>query len=227
LKQFKEEIMQLLLVRHAQSANNALPTELRVHDPGLTETGNLQAEHLADWLQTLPLTTLWCSPFRRSLDTTEAIRRRLSITPVVHSELFELGGCYSGYEAIGRKGEAGMGRSELLSNYPAYELDSTITDLGWWRNQPFESAADGAERARRVILWFQSELQQRSGAAAAIIHADFKRLLLQQMLHTNLPVERLGAILNASVTAVRWNGNAWRLDFFNSISHLPYELHTE
>jgi 2,3-bisphosphoglycerate-dependent phosphoglycerate mutase len=56
LKQFKEEIMQLLLVRHAQSANNALPTELRVHDPGLTETGNLQAEHLADWLQTLPLT---------------------------------------------------------------------------------------------------------------------------------------------------------------------------
>ena len=36
--------MELYLIRHAQSQNNALPEEQRVEDPGLTELGNQQAD---------------------------------------------------------------------------------------------------------------------------------------------------------------------------------------
>jgi len=59
-----------------------------------------------------------------------------------------------------------------------------------------------------------------------VIHADFKRLLLKQMLADSSNVEQWGPIFNAAVTALSWEGESWKLDYFNSISHLPYPLHT-
>jgi|688.fasta_scaffold00927_19 2,3-bisphosphoglycerate-dependent phosphoglycerate mutase len=218
--------MRLVLVRHAQSANNALPDHQRVHDPGLTDVGTQQAEQLGDWMQSLPLTALWCSPFKRSLDTTEAIRRRNCLKPFVHIDLHEVGGCYSGYSAVGRKGEAGMGAAELQVYYPDYEIDSRIASDGWWQKRPFETSDLSSQRAVRAILWFKSQLQKSSDFACAVIHADFKRLLLKQMLVDSSNVEQWGPIFNAAVTALRWDGEHWKLDYFNSISHLPYPLHT-
>jgi 2,3-bisphosphoglycerate-dependent phosphoglycerate mutase len=219
--------MRLVLVRHAQSANNALPDHQRVHDPGLTTIGLKQAEQLGQWMASQPITALWCSPFKRSLDTTEAIRHRSKLTPFVHIDLHEIGGCYSGYQAIGRKGEAGMGNTEIAQLYPQYRLDPQITDKGWWSSKPFETETQGEERAGRVIAWFKSQLQTSTDFAVAVIHADFKRMLLKQMLHRGLEVENLGPIFNASATALRWDGTAWKLDYFNSISHLPYVMQTE
>jgi 2,3-bisphosphoglycerate-dependent phosphoglycerate mutase len=226
-KDSRKKTMRLVLVRHAQSANNALPDHQRVHDPGLTDLGLEQAEQLGAWMKSMPITALWCSPFKRSLDTTEAIRRRCSLTPYVHIDLHELGGCYSGYQAIGRQGEAGMGASELRKLYPAYEIDSQITEDGWWFRKPFESQSLCDQRTARVIDWFKSQLKHATDYAVAVIHADFKRLILKQMLSPGLDVENLGPIFNASATALRWDGKAWTLDFFNSISHLPYSLHSE
>lgn len=220
--------MRLILVRHAQSANNALPDHQRVHDPGLTTTGILQAEQLGAWCKTLPITALWCSPFKRSLDTTEAIRQRGTLQkPFIHLELHELGGCYSGYEAIGRRGEAGMGRGELSQLYPQYEVDPRISDQGWWQKRPYETDMEAELRATRVIGWFQSQLQGQEDLAVAVIHADFKRILLKQMLRSRVDVDHLGPIFNASVTALRWEAPLWKMDFYNAISHLPYELHTD
>ena len=85
--------MQLFLIRHAQSQNNALPEEQRVEDPGLTELGHRQAELLADWVPALNLTRLITSPFRRTLLTTEPIRRATSLIPEVRVDLHEQGGC--------------------------------------------------------------------------------------------------------------------------------------
>lgn len=218
--------MRLVLVRHAQSANNALPDHQRVHDPGLTEVGVLQAEQLGDWMASLPLTALWCSPFKRSLDTTEAIRRCNPLKPFVHIDLHEVGGCYSGYSAVGRKGEAGMGTAELRIHYPDYEIDPRIASDGWWQKRPFETSDSSSQRAIRAIDWFKSQLQKSNDFACAVIHADFKRLLLKQMLVDNSNVEQWGPIFNAAVTALRWDGETWKLDYFNSISHLPYPLHT-
>lgn len=219
--------MRLVLVRHAQSANNALPDHQRVHDPGLTAAGLEQAEQLGEWMATQPITALWCSPFKRSLDTTEAIRRRSNLKPFVHIDLHELGGCYSGYQAVGRKGEAGMGNVELSELYPQYAIDPKISNEGWWLKKPFETQDQCDERTSRVIHWFKSQLQKSSDLAVAVIHADFKRLLLKHMLCPRLDVEHLGPIFNASATALRWDGSQWKLDYFNSISHLPYHLQTE
>ena len=62
--------MNLYLIRHGQSENNALDESLRVHDPGLTETGLTQVEYLGKWFSVRPLDVLVTSPFRRALLTT-------------------------------------------------------------------------------------------------------------------------------------------------------------
>jgi len=59
--------MDLYLVRHAQSQNNALPERLRVADPDLTDLGHQQAARLAERVRSLKLTRLLTSPFRRAL----------------------------------------------------------------------------------------------------------------------------------------------------------------
>ena len=89
----------ILLVRHAQSANNALPVHLRVCDPGLTPLGYQQAEATARALTDYPIRTLYCSPFLRSLETTQAVANGTGKNPVIHGDLFEQGGCYSGHVA--------------------------------------------------------------------------------------------------------------------------------
>ncbi len=71
----------ILLIRHAQSANNALPESQRVPDPGLTELGKQQAERLTAICSRYKITELYCSPFRRSLDTTRPISNCTGLVP--------------------------------------------------------------------------------------------------------------------------------------------------
>lgn len=220
--------MRMLLVRHAQSANNAQPTELRVPDPDLTEQGYHQAEFLADWIETLPLTSLWCSPFLRSLQTTEAIRKRLDIQPEIFLDLHEVGGCFSGYEAIGKKGEPGLGAEEIRSRFPKYRLDPQIAATGWWNSRPFETEELGRSRARKMTHWMAQHLHDsEQHLVVAVIHADFKRLLIEAMLGSEVNVVALGPILNTSVSSLRWDGSKWQLDYYNSISHLPFSFLSE
>ena len=96
--------MELYLIRHAQSENNAQPEEQRVEDPALTAMGRRQAGLLADWITSLNLTRLITSPFLRTLETTEAIRQATRLTPEVRVQLHEQGGCYRGYGPDGREG---------------------------------------------------------------------------------------------------------------------------
>ena len=58
--------MDLYLIRHAQSANNAQPESLRVPDPSLTGLGREQAHLLASSVASLGLTRLMTSTSARS-----------------------------------------------------------------------------------------------------------------------------------------------------------------
>ena len=65
--------MQLYLIRHAESENNARPEHLRQSDPPISATGRLQASRLAEWASTLKIDILITSPFLRTLQTTRMI----------------------------------------------------------------------------------------------------------------------------------------------------------
>lgn len=213
----------VLLVRHAQSANNALPEACRVCDPGLTPLGNRQAQSLADQLSLYSIRGLYCSPFLRSLETTRPVATAIGASAIVRSDLFEQGGCYSGHIPGCEKGEPGMGRMELVERYPGWHIDERIGQSGWW-GRPYESREQAAERAKSVRIWLQHEvIDDANSLDVFVIHADFKRLMLLELLGeawSHRHDRQLGSLANTGVTALEFNGGQWVLLSYNSVGHL-------
>ncbi|MCA9192469.1 MAG: histidine phosphatase family protein [Planctomycetales bacterium] len=216
---------QILLMRHAQSANNAQDETLRIPDPGLTELGLRQAQAAADWLGRVKVNYLYCSPFRRSLETMRPIADASSApVRIVHS-IFEQGGCYSGHVSGQRKGEPGLTRTELLAQYPGWSVDETITDAGWW-GQDYESLEKARARASAVARWILGQLVPLSGCHCLVIHADFKRLLIdalrQELLQPPI-METVGDLFNVGITRFDIFQRDGKTVYLNSVTHVPAE----
>jgi 2,3-bisphosphoglycerate-dependent phosphoglycerate mutase len=105
--------MELYLIRHAQSANNAKPESQRIPDPPITDLGHEQARRLARRLSSLGLTRVITSPFLRTLQTAEKIQSETFINPEVRIDLHEEGGCYSGYLPSNIAGQPGLNRCQI------------------------------------------------------------------------------------------------------------------
>src|SRR5215470_6192593 len=79
--------MELLLVRHA------LPTRIEdadgPADPPLSEAGVAQAEHLASYLATEPISAIYVSPMRRAVETAAPLAARLGLEPVIEDGVAE------------------------------------------------------------------------------------------------------------------------------------------
>lgn len=221
---------EIILVRHGQSANNAQAEHLRVPDPGLTGIGSQQAAALAARLASQRVTHLYCSPFLRSLETVRPVAAVTQLTVCVRNDLFELGGCYSGHEEGKQRGEPGMGRAQLLADYPFWEIDELITDSGWW-GRNYETLEQGTQRAARVERWLATEIAAIPGKHVLIIHADFKRLLLEamqsqtQLAGRNANLEEV-PLYNTGVTHCKYSSSGWEIGDFNCTRHLPGEFVT-
>src|SRR6056297_153595 len=200
--------MKLYLIRHAESLNNARPVYERISDPPLTARGRLQAQGLADWLTKLQHDVLITSPFRRTLETTRAFLDQSPRRVHVWHQVFENGGCFEGHEPANHSGAPGLGRTDIRRLAHADEelciVDDTITEDGWW-NQPHR------ETRQSVV---------------AILHADFIRGLVAEMLGPSVSIGRLGPFVNVGVTLLRYQDGQWHLDWLNSISHVPPRLVT-
>lgn len=213
--------MQLYLIRHAQSQNNALPESQRVEDPGITEVGQQQARYLADRVAGLGLTKLFTSPFRRTLQTAGPIHQATALTPEVRSELHEMGGCYRGHTPENITGRPGMSRAEIESEFPGYCVSPEIDGQGWWGSKPRESEALARRRAERLLQQSITEFGETDQRVAFIMHADIKLLLLQQF-----HFEWLDVPYNTSVSAIRITPTECVLEDYNCTRHLPADLVT-
>ena len=213
--------MELYLIRHAQSLNNAKPEAERVEDPGLTEVGHAQAGHLADWIRTLELTRLITSPFRRTLLTAEPLRRATGLTPEVRVTVHEQGGCYRGHVPGRLAGRPGMTRAEIEREFPEFDAGREIDGTGWWKSQPYETRAAAALRAAGVIEHAHREFAGSGERVGVVTHADFKLLLLEHIHGEPLDVPR-----NVSVTKILLTPAKAVLADYNRVDHLPSELVT-
>ena len=108
--------MELYLIRHAQSENNALYAssgsfEGRHIDPTLSKKGQAQANLLARFLargepsvktdeydtfnrRGFDITHIYCSLLRRSIETALAISKTLNLPAVADNDLHEWGGVF-------------------------------------------------------------------------------------------------------------------------------------
>ncbi len=243
--------MQLYLIRHAQSTNNAVtdPKD-RTFDPSLTEIGFRQAEIVADHLAhaTPPegrifsaysknghapaygfgITKLYCSPMRRTLQTVQPISAALGLAPEVWIDIHEHGGVYLDYpDERGIVGFPGMTRAEIAAQFGHYVLPEAITDLGWWNpTNGMESIEASMERAGRVAasLHAQAASQER---IAIVTHGTFAHYLIYAIFDQK-PGRRLFYFHhNTAITRIDfYDDGSLGLHYLNRINHLPLELVT-
>src|SRR5690606_32533259 len=167
--------MELYIIRHGQSANNALRDEReRTFDPQLTEVGRQQAEQLAAFLagsnQREPLYTpltsrptgeerpgfgithLYTSAMHRAMQTAAPVAQALNLKPEIWLDIHEQGGLFL-EEAGKHVGYPGKTRAEILDEFPNYVLPDTITDRGWYDiTHGYEGMYSGAGRAIKVAV---------------------------------------------------------------------------
>lgn len=242
--------MELYIIRHAQSYNNAL-TDIRdrVSDPPLTELGHRQAQAIARHLSQgvnldlsvgasaedthvhqrrgYGITRLYCSAMHRALQTAQPIGQALGLNPEVWIDLHEHGGIYLDHgNERGRVGYPGKSRPEILAEFPNYILPPEVTNNGWWNNG-YEDWPACQGRAIRVAGQLR-DLAQKIGAderVAMVSHGGFINALLKALL-SHLP--------SPDVFYHHYNTATTRLDFrpggridvryLNRIPHLSPEL---
>ena len=215
--------MQLFLIRHAQSQNNALPESQRVSDPGITDLGGQQARALAEHLRDAEIDVLLTSAFRRAMQTMQFIAELRDQPVSIWTDLFEQGGCYSGH--VDLRGAPGMNREEIEMDFPNFAVPDDIGDGGWWNSKPYESWEQATDRAKRIVRRLKNDFGDTDQTVACLSHADFKALLLTEMLGNNHP-QWTGSydLRNTGVTILSFENNQFDVVSLNDTSHLNDSL---
>lgn len=236
----------LLLVRHAQSANNVSNNEARerfrgdaerivleserarLPDPELSPIGQRQVELLAEALAPMlraERTLLVTSPMRRALLTATPVAVRAGLGQerfVCEAELYEVGGCYYGDEA-----RPSMTAAQIEAEFPV--RCRGIAPEGWYagRNGP-ESSSEARRRVDRVITWVEQTLGSGEHDLVVVIgHGDLFTRWLRRWFA--VPAGRSLAFIhgNTGITRLTWErGQGVLLEGINDLRHLPEALHT-
>jgi len=241
--------MQLYIIRHGQSTNNALADQWdRVFDPQLTDLGWRQAQTLAEHLargihpeqkigsseedtgvrtvQGYGITRLFCSAMHRAMQTAQPIGTALKLNPEVWVDIHEVGGIFLQYrderETVGYPGKT---RTEILQEFPNYTLPDKITNQGWWDvnlgKEDWPSCQARAIRAAQQLRrWADSEER-----IAIVSHGGFIDSLVKALTN-QLPGRNLAYHnFNTAMNRIDFLDNE-RIDirYLNRVDHLPQEL---
>jgi broad specificity phosphatase PhoE len=243
--------MELYLIRHGQSTNNALGADItrRTRDAPLTDLGHQQARLVADYLANgthketvimrggenalledrhgFGISRLYCSAMHRALQTAHPISQALGLQPHVWVDIHETGGIYMD-EADGKRvGYPGLTRAEINEQFGGYVLSEDVTDMGWW-NRDYETTAVSQGRAIRVAdqLWQWAAISpdERIGI---VTHGAFMSQLLKALMN-QLPGNRIFYNhYNTAITSVYLNEErSLSLRYLNVVAHLPFEMIT-
>jgi 2,3-bisphosphoglycerate-dependent phosphoglycerate mutase len=227
---------QLWLVRHAQSAGNVandaalasglheLDLAIRDMDVPLSELGERQAAALATWLGGLdePPDVVWCSPYRRALDTARIALDGAGLrVPVVCDERLR----EREFGVLDRLTKAG-----IEARHPDQAAARAFLGKFFHRPPGGESWADVAARVRSLLTDLRLDhARERVMVVAHQAVITVARYVLESMSEEQVLAEDKAAeIANTAVTTYAGDGTAMpSLVSFNVSDHLPDELTTE
>ena len=232
--------MELFIIRHGQSGNNALEdVTKRSKDPLLTEIGEQQAECVGPYLgagQHLDvaekqngrpfLDRLYCSPMIRTLQTARPIGRALGLAPEVWVDIHEQGGVFLDHgDERGVVGYPGQTRSQIQEQFPEYELPEEVGEEGWW-----DKGCEEIQGCHGRAIWVAAALQERIAEDTRIglvSHGGFIDSLLKALSH-QLPGNGLHyAHHNTAITRVDFSPEGRTvIRYMNRVDHLSEELVT-
>jgi 2,3-bisphosphoglycerate-dependent phosphoglycerate mutase len=246
--------MKLYLVRHAESANNAIwhgPDRDggRSPDPELTAVGLRQAaavaEHLASpdgearqqpWVESnqthFGLTHLFCSLMTRSALTASHIAAQNDLELHARWDLFEKGGLYELDAQGAMHGVLGPGRAYFADRFPDMKLPEGLDSAGWW-NRPAEDEAAFIQRVKDVVVDIKAHYAHTEHCVGLVVHGDFIDQFINELTGTpRHPPNYEGAwesawtTHNASISRIDFVEGRQTVVYFNRVDHLPAELLT-
>jgi broad specificity phosphatase PhoE len=229
--------MELYLVRHGQSSNNALTGSQERHcDPPLTAVGERQADLAGQYLKAAPakfphgrehtdegfgLTRLFCSAHRRCLQTATAIGRHTGLTPEIWLDVHEEMGIWlDGEDAL-----PGLTPAEIAADFPGARLPDQINPQGWW-SRPAETEDQWVERAARVARRLRGEMASTQERMAVVTHGGFTNDLLSALVSGGPMKGAAFTTQNTSIARIDFDSNGCQLRYINRVEHLPPELVT-
>jgi 2,3-bisphosphoglycerate-dependent phosphoglycerate mutase len=194
--------MQLYIIRHAQSYNNALWAKTgngngRLSDPHISEIGQQQANLIAQFIaqadkngtlhenhnphnrRGFHFTHLYASLMLRAVQTGHTIAEALNMPLNVWECIHEWGGIYEDDPETGNPvPQAGGNRVYFAGRFPRLILPDTLQEDGWWAYRPYEPREDSIHRARQFI----HELLARHGGTedrvCIVTHGGFTAMLI-------------------------------------------------
>ncbi len=245
--------MEVYLIRHGQSVNNALMEDQteRVQDPPLTAVGEQQAELTAQFLAHHPslqqlvrhkvdqrdnngypqtLDYVYCSPMLRAMQTARPIATAFGLRPIVWPDIHEQGGIFITRDGI-TTGYGGMTRTQILEQFPDYVLPESITEAGWYDPaKGHEHFSETMARAVRVATELRRRAQTEEDAncnIALVAHGAFIDAVIKAFIF-NLPTDRYFYWhYNTSISQLDiLETGVVMVRYLNRVSHLPPELVT-
>ena len=229
--------MELYLIRHGQSANNLrrqamtehaggspASTAPRMADPPLTDLGKQQARLAGESLRDEGITTLYCSPMLRTLQTAQIIGEALDLSPHVFLGLHEWDGVWEPRADGDSVQLPGLSRNEMSAQFPGFVLPDDLTDRGWWFHD-WEGDQAMLDLAHRNALSFIAHLEKDHGASeqrvAAISHGGSGSSLVGALF--GVPQNVLYARFthdNTGVSRISITPEHRQLRYLNRIDHL-------
>jgi broad specificity phosphatase PhoE len=203
----------LFLVRHgATAANERRPYVLQgsgVDNP-LSETGEQQAEAVAELLSRLPLTAVYCSRMMRALQTARAIARRHPFEPTPLDSIHEVNvGQWEGLSWIDIE-------AQHREHYEAFIASpGTVAYLGG------ESYANVLTRAEPI---FGSLFRRHVGERFAVVaHNVVNRAYLSHLLGLDINLAKNIEQTNTCVNVIEWDHGRERgsVVTLNANFHVP------
>ena len=247
--------MKLYLIRHAESANNAIYSSNgdengRSPDPEITDIGHKQAallgKHLAHPLAEprqhpfeaiddhhFGLTHLYCSLMTRSILTSGYIAEACGLPRVAHPEIFERGGIYQILQPDRRKqGLPGPRREYFEQRFPDLELPANLNPDGWY-NRAAETEEPFIERMERVVTDIRHRHEHTDDVVGMVVHGDFIDQFINQLMGVERKRENYSspwvanwAFHNTSISRIDFRDGAHTILYLNRIDHLPAGLIT-
>jgi 2,3-bisphosphoglycerate-dependent phosphoglycerate mutase/probable phosphoglycerate mutase len=242
--------MELYLIRHGQSTNNAQGSSQpnRVRDAALTDTGQQQAAALAAYLadgarreiavRYYPdtyrqegsidrrISRVYCSAMLRALQTAQPVGAALGLVPEVWVDIHEHGGIYEEDSTGLRRGAAGLTRPEIAAQFPDYTLPEAVTDAGWY-NRDYETHAVCQGRAISVAARLREWAAADAPPTALISHGTFLDSLLKALLNGLPGSGHFFYHYNTGITRLDLLPDGrLALHYLNRTAHLPDALLT-
>ena len=241
--------MELFVIRHAQSANNALwaanQSDVgRFADPELSDLGEQQARYLARYLATANdgspqpnpgnrygLTHLYSSLMVRAIVTGTHVAEALDLPLGTWELVHEWGGIFDKDPKTGeRVGLPGPNRAYFEARFPHLALPDSLGEAGWW-NRPYEAPEEAPARAAQFLEEVIAKHGHTDDRVAIFTHAGFSHALLRTLTQYQRKKELpTGEVVvgfwknNTGITRLRFTDDSIRVIGVNNISFLPDAL---